>query len=100
LTEELTVALDASNSVVGTVTPQSVVLAEVTVTTTDAEPLPPGPTQLSVYVYTPTVVRGPTVRPELVTGSVPVQPSEPAPPIATQLVAPVADHLRVTELLG
>jgi len=65
----------------------------VTVTLTELGALvPPAPLQVNVYVSLPVALIGPTGVPLLDTGSAPLQPSAPVPPLAMQAVAPLLDQ--------
>jgi len=72
---------------------------ELTFTVTDNGALaPPGPLQVSVYVYVPACVNGPIAVPRLAGGSVvPAQPSDPVPPVAAHEVALTVDHVSVVD---
>ncbi len=59
---------------------------------------PPGPVQLSVYTTElPDELIGPTGVPELAAGTVPPQPSPPAPPEAAHDVASVVVQLSTVD---
>jgi hypothetical protein len=54
--------------------------------------VPPGPVQVNVYVTSPMPLIGPTALPVLDTGTMPLQPSAPVPPLAAHAVAPLLDQ--------
>jgi hypothetical protein len=65
----------------------------VTVTLTELGVLvPPAPLQVNVYVSVPLPLIGPTAVPVLETGSGPLHPSAPVPPLAVHEVAPLLDQ--------
>ena len=45
----------------------------------------------------PAVPTGPTLVPELATGTLPLHPSDPEPPLAVQEVAPLEIHVSTTD---